>query len=242
MSKDCTLDGFVGHRLTIAQPRRGFRAGHDSVLLAAAVPAESGSEVLELGAGAGVASLCLALRVPGARVLGVEIDAELVRLANENAAENGMGKRVRFELGDAARLRGCGEAFDHVFFNPPFYPSTGQESPIAARDRARRDSANAVEEWTRVALGVVKPGGTVTAILPASRRNGMIEAGAGHGAVVFPLFPRAGEAVKRDIVQLRKSSKEPVRRAAGLILHEADGRNTQAAEAILRHGAGLKLV
>ena len=34
MNRDNTLDGFLGGRLFIAQPRRGFRAGHDTVLLA----------------------------------------------------------------------------------------------------------------------------------------------------------------------------------------------------------------
>jgi hypothetical protein len=80
---DFTLDRFLGGRLTITQPKKGFRAGHDTVLLAATVPAEAGSHCLELGAGTGVASLCLAARIPGVFVLGLEIDQDLVRLANE---------------------------------------------------------------------------------------------------------------------------------------------------------------
>ena len=65
MSIDYTLDGFLGGRLTIAQPKDGFRAGHDAVLLAAAVPARTGETILELGSGSGIASLCLAARVAG---------------------------------------------------------------------------------------------------------------------------------------------------------------------------------
>lgn len=239
--QDRTLDGFLGARLSIAQPKRGFRAGHDTVLLAAAVPAEVNARVLELGAGAGVASLCLAARVPGAHVLGVEIDAELVALANENAARNGMADRVRFELGDVAGVLGEG-AYHHVFFNPPFYPPSGHQSPNAARDRATRDSDAAVIVWTCIALAAVKEGGTVTAILRADRVEDMLVVGKGHGAVVFPLFPRVSEASKRAIVQFLKDSRDPLRRAAGLILHEAGGRNTDAAEAVLRHGAALKLI
>ena len=233
-----TQDSFLGGRLLIAQPKSGFRAGHDTVLLAAAVPAHEGSRVLELGSGAGVASLCLASRVPGVEVLGVEIDAELVAHANESAARNAMATRIRFACGDAVAVPGADE-FDHVFFNPPFHPRTGQESANPTRTRAMRDPENAVEAWTRTALRLVKPGGTVTAIVRADRVPKVLAVG-GDG-IVFPLFPHAGEAPKRAIVQFVKGGTAPLRTSSGLILHEADGRNTEAAEAVLRHGAALRL-
>jgi len=236
-----TLDGFLGGRLSIAQPRRGFRAGHDTVLLAASIPALPGSHVLELGSGAGVASLCLASRVPDVRVIGIEIDPELVGLANENAARNGMTDRVVFECADAASIGGDA-AFDHVFFNPPFHPASGEESPSVGRDLAMRDAANAIADWTRRALALTRPLGTATAIIRADRVDEMLAAGGGRGTVLFPLFPRNGEAPKRMIVQFQKGSREPLRLTAGLVLHEADGRNTERAEAVLRHGAALRLV
>ena len=241
MSRDNTLDGFLGGRLSIAQPRRGFRAGHDTVLLAASVPALGGSHVLELGSGAGVASLCLACRIPQVRVTGIEIDPELVALANENAERNGMADRVGFECGDAASIGGE-TTFDHVFFNPPFHPASGEESPNMGRDLATRDAANAIAGWTRSAAALTRAAGTVTAILRADRVDQMIAAGDGRGVVLFPLFPRSGEAPKRMIVQFQKGNSSPLHLTAGLVLHEQDGRNTDAAEAVLRHGAALALV
>ena len=236
-----TLDGFLGGRLSIAQPRRGFRAGHDTVLLAASVPALTGSHVLELGSGAGIASLCLACRVAQIRVTGIEIDPELVALANENAARNQMADRVTFECADAAAIGGR-ESFDHVFFNPPFHPASGEESPSACRDLAMRDAANAIGDWTRSGLALTRTGGTVTAILRADRADEMLAASDGRGVILFPLFPRAGEAPKRMIVQFQKGDDAPLHLTAGLVLHEQDGRNTDAAEAVLRHGAALRLV
>ena len=67
--------------MKVAQPETGFRSGLDAVMLAAAVPARAGQTALELGAGAGTASLCLAARVPGVTITGVEIDQRLAALA-----------------------------------------------------------------------------------------------------------------------------------------------------------------
>jgi tRNA1(Val) A37 N6-methylase TrmN6 len=92
---DVTEDGFLNGRLKIRQPKRGFRAGLDAVMLAAAVPARAGETALELGAGVGTASLCIAFRT-GCDVSGLEIDPQLAALANQNAARNAMSDRARF--------------------------------------------------------------------------------------------------------------------------------------------------
>jgi tRNA1(Val) A37 N6-methylase TrmN6 len=105
-----------------------------------------------------------------------------------------------------------------------------------------RDAANAIADWTRSALALTRAGGTVTAILRADRVDEMLAAGDGRGVVLFPLFPRTGEAPKRMIVHFRKGSLAPLHLTAGLVLHEQNGRNTDSAEAVLRHGAALRLV
>ena len=86
---DLTCNAFLGGRLHLWQPKNGYRAGIDPVLLAAAVPAESGQSVLELGCGAGAAVLCLAARVPGLIMTGVELQPAYAKLAERNASENG---------------------------------------------------------------------------------------------------------------------------------------------------------
>ncbi|MEJ0043876.1 MAG: hypothetical protein WDM81_17425 [Rhizomicrobium sp.] len=61
------------------------------------------------------------------------------------------------------------------------------------------------------------------------------------GVSVFPLYPRAGEAAKRIVVQVKKASRAPLAMLAGLVLHEADGSYTAAADAVLRGEAALSL-
>src|SRR5690348_10207584 len=76
-------DALLGGRVKLLQPVEGYRVAIDPVLLAAAVPAGAGDSVLDLGCGVGAAALCLAARVPGCRVTGVEVQRELVWLAGD---------------------------------------------------------------------------------------------------------------------------------------------------------------
>jgi tRNA1Val (adenine37-N6)-methyltransferase len=89
-----TDDKFLCGRLRLLQPEKGYRAATDAVLLAAACPAVAGQSVLDLGCGAGAASLCLAARVPGLRLTGLEVQPEYADLARRNAARNGIAMEV----------------------------------------------------------------------------------------------------------------------------------------------------
>ena len=97
-----TEDRLLGGRVTLLQPQGGLRAGHDAVLLAAAVPARAGDRVLELGCGSGAAFLCLAARVPDLTILAVEREPGLASLARQNAERNGLAGRVTVIEGDVA--------------------------------------------------------------------------------------------------------------------------------------------
>ena len=227
-----TEDRFLDGRVTVRQPAAGFRAGLDAVMVAAAVPAASGDTVLELGSGSGTASLCLAGRIGDCTITGVELDHDLVELARENAAANSMAGRVSFLKADAlgGELRG---EFDHVFANPPFHQASGQISPDAGRERAKRDEKG-LAAWATAGLKRVRSHGSLTMILRADRMREVLAAVPDAGVIVFPLWPRSGEPAKRIIVQVRKGSSAPLETHPGLVLHDATGKYTAQADDVLR--------
>jgi tRNA1Val (adenine37-N6)-methyltransferase len=233
-----TAERFLGGKVIVRQPESGFRAGLDAVMLAAAVP--DAANALELGAGAGTASLCLAARITVASITGIEIDSGLVQLANDNAAANGMDMRVRFVAADIFALpveeKG---AFDAVLMNPPFH-GEGQISPDAARARALMDQGS-LGAWLEAGLKRTISGGSFTAILRADRLNEALAALPQTGVTVLPLWPRAGEAARRIVIQVRKAARAPFCLLPGLILHTAGGDYTPEADAILRGEAVLAL-
>ncbi|HKQ44776.1 MAG TPA: methyltransferase [Rhizomicrobium sp.] len=229
---------FLDGRVKVAQPESGFRSGLDAVMLAAAVPAASGQTALELGAGSGTASLCLAARVCGVTVTGVERDEGLAALARDNAAANGMD--CKFVAADIFALPPeLKRDFDSVLANPPFH-GEGQISPDEARAAALMDGGK-LSDWLKLGLQRTVSGGFFTAILRGDRLNEALAALPQRGLCAFPLWPRAGENPKRVIVQVRKGSGAPFALLPGLILHRQDGSWTVEADDVLRRGNALAL-
>ena len=153
-----TDDAFLGGALRILQPKDGYRAGVDAVLLAASASAEAGrrERVLDVGAGVGVVGLAVARRVADAEVALVERDPRLAELARANIERNGLSERVRVieadveqPLGGQPALAALAESFDHVLANPPFHT---QGRGTAAAD-ATKAAANAMAEGSLDRLG-----------------------------------------------------------------------------------------
>ena len=240
MDEAQTEDRFLGGRIVVRQLAAGFRSGLDAVMLAAAIPAQAGETVLELGSGAGAAALCLAART-GCSVTGLERDADLAALAAANASANGMAERVQFLAGDVFGLPAdLKRDFAHVMTNPPFHGEEGRASPDAARAAAKHDDGR-LGDWLKAGFRRTASNGTFTAILRADRLGEALAALPHRGTLVLPLWPREGVEAKRVILQVRKGARRPLGFLPGLILHEADGANSEAAEAILRHGEALPL-
>lgn len=241
------VDGFLDGRLRIAQPARGYRAGADAVMLAAACPARPGQAVLELGCGAGVASLCLGWRVPDLVLSGLELQSDYADLARRNAAANGIALGVL--TGDLAlpppALRAM--AFDHVLMNPPYFLG-GTPAPDPGRATARSE-ATPLARWIDAGLRRLVPGGWLSVIQRADRLDAILAALHGRAGAVslLPVAARAGAPAGRILVAARKGARGPLRLLAPLILHAGpahrhDGEDlTPEAARILRDGAPIAL-
>ena len=105
-AEDLTDDAFLGGRLRLLQPRQGYRAATDPVLLAAACPAQAGASGAGSGLRRGGGGLCLGARVPGLRLPGWSVQPDYADLARRNAARNGLALEV-IEGDLAADARGA---------------------------------------------------------------------------------------------------------------------------------------
>jgi tRNA1(Val) A37 N6-methylase TrmN6 len=246
---ELSCDSFLGGRLRIAQPRTGYRAGVDPVILAASVPARAGQTLLDLGCGSGIAALCVMARVPGVMAAGLEVQPAYATLSRENSATNGLALDVT--EGDIADMPATLRArqFDHVIANPPYFDrlhSTAAED--SGRERAMGE-ALPLADWVRAAARRTRAGGTVTFIQRAERLPDLLTPMAAHlGSIeILPLIPRRGRgrAARLILLRGRKGGRAALRLHDGWLLHDGenhgqDGEDyTAATSDVLRNAAAL---
>ncbi len=233
-----TTDKFLDGRVLLKQPAKGYRAGVDAVLLAAAVKLKVSDRVLDVGAGVGAVSLCLSYYYPHAQVVGLEIQPPMAVLNQQNIILNQAENVSIFEgsiLSPPAAL--VPNSFEHVVTNPPFFdygPDALSDSD--AKATARHEKELDLGTWLTACMRMVKPRGYLTLIHRVDRLDEIltilrVKAG---GIKVFPLWPNEQEASKLVIIQVRKGVKTHCQLLRGLVLHEADGQYTRGADSILR--------
>jgi tRNA1(Val) A37 N6-methylase TrmN6 len=243
---DLTRDAFLCGKLHLWQPARGFRAATDPVLLAAACPALPGQSVLDLGTGVGSAALCLAARVPGLTLAGLELQPFYADLARRNAAENRLAMEV--VTGDLSRMPAAlRRGFDHVIANPPYRPRGGTPSPDPGRALALQGDLP-LAAWVDAAARRLPDGGTLTLIFAV---DGLAEVLGALGTRLgsprlLPLAPRERRPALRLILRARKGGRAGLCLLPPLVLHhgpthDGDRENySPRAREILRNGASLE--
>ncbi|MCF4097847.1 tRNA1(Val) (adenine(37)-N6)-methyltransferase [Maritalea mediterranea] len=238
-----TSDAFLGGKLNVCQPEKGFRAGVDSVLLGAAVDDDVKS-LLDLGAGVGVAAMTALTYCPGSTALLAEIDPEIVEIGHDNLHDNGFVTRGTYSLidimssGPERVAQGMAQDhFDSVIANPPYF----DEKTVSLPDdnygkRAHAHAIDCLERWVKAAVSCAAAGGEVIFIHRAAelqklmkyydRRLGNI--------TILPITSRPGQEASRVLVRGYKGSKAPCKLLSPLHLHGSEGREfTPQLQAIL---------
>lgn len=241
---DLTQDAFLGGKLRLWQPKRGYRAGVDAVLLAATAQPVPGARVLELGCGVGAAILCLAARIPGLTLTGVEREPTFAALARRNG-----GALLEVVEADLAELplEVRQRQFDLVLANPPYYRRSASIRSGQSHREAAHGEETPLQNWVRTAARRLAPKGQLHFIHLAERLPDLLAAlPQGMGSVeVLPLAARQGRAPDRILFKATKNGRGAFRLHAPLILHrgarhEVDGDDyTPAVHAALREGAAL---
>ena len=250
---ETSRDAFLGGAVLVRQPRRGYRAGLDAVLLAASVTAPSAGHaqrLLDVGAGVGVVGLCAAVRLPDLDVTLVEQSSQLCALALGNIADNGLDHRARVveqdivRPGKAARSQLTDSSFDVVVSNPPFYDAANhRQSPHALKAASHAMPDAGLDAWLRYMARMTKAGGTAIMIHRADYLSAMLTAFAPRfGALtILPLYPRDGEPASRVILRGIKGSRAPLMLAPGVCLHGPDNRFSVRIDKVLKTPSPLDL-
>jgi tRNA1(Val) A37 N6-methylase TrmN6 len=239
-----TSGTLLGGKVAYIQYADGYRTGLEPVLLAAAVPARTGQRVLEAGSGAGAGLLCLAWRLNGIVGIGVERNPDLVALAQRNAAANASAGGLEFRPGaiESFALEKGALPFDHAFANPPWHHRSGTAPATVARTEAKCAATGLLDAWVAAMVRCLRHRGTLSLILPAADTGVGVAALAGSGLggiALIPIWPRHGQPARLVVLRGRRGVRGGCTMHAGLVLHGPGSSFTDAAQRVLRDGAGL---
>jgi tRNA1(Val) A37 N6-methylase TrmN6 len=237
-----TEDRILGGRVRLRQPAKGYRAGLDAALLAAACDAGAGERVVEPGCGVGAVMLAAAARRPATAFLGIERDPAAVALAEANIAANALGDRVAARVGEIAAKAPAEGPFDAALCNPPFFDDPAELRAPHPTKAGAWMADDGLAAWTGFLAKAVREGGTITIIHRADRLGDLLallspKAGSFQ---VRPVHPFADAPAGRVLVRAVKTGRAPLRLLPPLVLHARGGsKHTTEAEAILRGEADL---
>lgn len=156
------LDDLQRNGLKIIQKTDGFCFGMDAVLLSGFASVKPGERALDLGTGTGIIPLLLSAKTKGDHFTGLEIQTEIMKMAQRSVALNGLEKNIDIIQGDikeASRIFGAA-SFDVVTSNPPYMNDAhGLKNPGDVKAISRHEVLCTLEDVVREGTKALKPGG-----------------------------------------------------------------------------------
>ena len=156
------LDDLQRNGLKIIQKTDGFCFGMDAVLLSGFASVKPGERALDLGTGTGIIPLLLSAKTKGELFTGLEIQTEIMKMAQRSVALNGLEKKIDIIQGDikeASRIFGAA-SFDVVTSNPPYMNDAhGLKNPGDVKAISRHEVLCTLEDVVREGTKALKPGG-----------------------------------------------------------------------------------
>jgi len=169
--EDETLDSFYHGRILVLQKKKGYRFSVDAPLLADFIQTRATDVLLEAGGGCGIISLLLSVK-PFRRIVCLEVQKALARLAVRNVRLNGLERKIRIVEQDL-RVFQPKTRFDVVFSNPPYIKKkTGMPSSSVEKAVAKHEIKCDIFDIIGLTGRSLKKSGRAYFIYPARRMEG----------------------------------------------------------------------
>lgn len=230
---ETTMDAILYGELMLEQPVDGPRVSVDTVLLASFVKTRSKERLIELGSAHGAVSLLLARKFPSAVIEGLEIQPELVEIARNNAAVNGLKERVSFRQGDLRKVREIfpAQSFDTVVVNPPYDEAmSSRHSPRESEAVARHGTECTLEDVAAAARYLLVNRGKLFLVLRAKRTAELmflLSRERVEAKRIRPVYPSPGREASVVLVQATRSAGKGVILETPLYIQDGQGNYTK---------------
>lgn len=170
------------------------------------------SRILDLGTGSGALALALARQFGDAQVTGVDLSADALALAAENAVQNGLEGRVNWILSDWFTALPAGATFDLIVANPPYL--TAEETADSATEVRAHEPFHALTGAGPDGLGDLSAIVSVSPQFLASGGLLALETGIAQHAALLELIAQVGLTDGESVQDLTGRNRYVFARAA----------------------------
>jgi tRNA1Val (adenine37-N6)-methyltransferase len=223
------IDDLQSNGYQIIQKQNGFCFGMDAVLLSGFAQVKPGERAVDLGTGTGIIPILLEAKYDGIHYTGLEIQEEVADMARRSVVLNHLENKVSIVTGDikeASRLFGAA-SFDVVTSNPPYMNDAhGLKNPDLPKAIARHEVLCSLDDVTREAARLLKPGGRFYMVHRPHRLIEIVTALKGYGLepkrmkMVHPFVDREANMV---LIEAVRGGKSMIKVEAPIIVYKEQG-------------------
>jgi len=220
---------FLEGSIIVYQPKKGFRFGIDSILLAHFLNLKPRDLVLEVGAGSGIISLIALKRFPKAKIFALELESIFIECLKRNILENKLQEKLFIIKGDIKTSLFKSGIFDVIFSNPPYFKSrSGRKSPYEIENIARRDVEFELDEFLKKVSSLLKNKGKFYLVFTALRLAELIyllKKNKLEPKLLRLVYSYPGSEAKLVLLLAVKNAKEEIRILSPLYIYDSPKGN-----------------
>lgn len=163
--------------IPLYQPKKGYRYGIDSLLLARFADLRPTDRLCDLGSGVGILALWALTRRKVEKAVAIEVQRELAELALKNAEVLGVKSRLEVFHENWKRVKSFlkPHGFHVVISNPPYRKAlSGKAPPDLSKAIAKHEIEGTMSDLVKAAGYLMKPSGRFCLMYPPIRLEELI--------------------------------------------------------------------
>ncbi len=239
-----TIDEISGSRLRIFQKEKGYRFSIDALLLAHFVHLKKGDRIVDLGTGSGVIAVIMARKKECGKVVGVDIQEELVDMARRSVQLNNLEEKLVICRGDVRNIEAVfdSKSFNVAVFNPPYRKlKSGRINPNDQKSIARHEVKATLQDFLNAAGYVLRRSGRAYIIYPATRMVELLSSMRVSGIEpkrMRMVHSHDASRAEFTLVEGIKSGREELEVMPPLFIYSEGGEYTEEMTCIFREISG----
>ena len=239
---EISLDNFIEGKIKIYQPKKGYRAGIDAVLLASCVQVFKKCKILDIGSGTGAISFFIASKYKNVEIVGIEKNFKYYSLSMKSLRINRLKSKIKFLNKDFRHVNNMKS--DIIVSNPPWFrQNSTYKSNNTLLNVAKIESLK-LDLWIKKVLINLNSTGEYYTIFPYRRIDEIIKILRMNfkSVKIYPLSSFRSKSPDKAIIYAKRSGKKcNCYEYNRIIIHKKDKGFMKNINGILKKGNSLSL-